>query len=343
MRRKVHFQNLTRVTDMKHKTIPIFIPHMGCPNDCSFCNQRKITGASTTVTKEIVDEQIAKALSTISSDEDFTEIGFFGGSFTGIEKDIQNEFLSVAKKYVDMGKLQAIRLSTRPDYIDDDILKNLKDFGVTTIELGAQSMDDDVLIKNRRGHTEKDTIAASNLIKKYGIKLGLQMMTGLYGDSDETCMKSLEKIIALKPDCVRIYPTLVLRDTYLDELYKAGKYTPQTLDDAVSLCADLKERFDEENIPVIRIGLMASDNINPDVDVVAGPYHPSVGELVMSEIYFRRILKQLKGDAKILVNKKDISAFVGNKKRNIEKLKSVGFDVTFKADDNIQEGEFKIF
>lgn len=342
MQRKVHFQNLARVTEMKHKTIPIFIPHMGCPNDCSFCNQRKITGASTTVTKEMVNSQIEEALSTVSLGEDFTEIGFFGGSFTGIEKDIQNDFLSVAKKYVDMGKVQAIRLSTRPDYIDDGILKNLKSFGVTTIELGAQSMDDGVLIKNRRGHMEKDTIAASNLIKKYGINLGLQMMTGLYGDSDETCINSLEKIIALKPDCVRIYPTLVLRDTYLDELYKAGKYTPQTLDDAVNLCADLKERFDEENIPVIRIGLMASDNINPDVDVVAGPYHPSVGELVMSEIYFRRILKQLKGDAKILVNKKYISAFVGNKKRNIEKFKSVGFSVAFKADDNIQEGEFKI-
>ena len=326
---------------MKHKTIPVFVPHMGCPNDCSFCNQKKITGTDTKVTEEVVENQIKEALITVSSD-DFVEIGFFGGSFTGIERDTQNKFLKIAKKYVDMGNVNAIRLSTRPDYIDDDILNNLKDFGVTTIELGAQSMDDSVLLKNRRGHTYDDIVKASRLIKEHKISLGIQMMTGLFGDSDETCMKSLEKIVALHPDCVRIYPTLVLRDTYLHQLYEEGVYTPQTLDDAVKLCADLKERFDEENIPVIRIGLMTSDNINPDVDVVAGPYHPSIGELVLSEIYLRKILKEIKENAEILVNPKDISAFVGNKKSNIEKLKRAGFSVTFKADTNIKTGSFKI-
>ena len=326
---------------MKHKTIPVFVPHMGCPNDCSFCNQRKITGTDTKVTEEVVEKQIKEALITVSSD-DFVEIGFFGGSFTGIERDTQNKFLKIAKKYVDSGKVNAIRLSTRPDYIDDDILKNLKSFGVTTIELGAQSMDDSVLLKNRRGHTYDDIVKASRLIKEHKISLGIQMMTGLFGDSDATCMKSLEKILALRPECVRIYPTLVLRDTYLHKLYEEGLYTPQTLDNAVKLCADLKERFDEENIPVIRIGLMTSDNINPDVDVIAGPYHPSIGELVLSEINFRRILKEIKKDAEILVNPKDISAFVGNKKSNIEKLKSAGYSVTFKADAGIAEGSFKI-
>lgn len=327
---------------MKQKTIPIFVPHMGCPNDCSFCNQRKITGSDTLVTAESVENQIIAGLKTIPEDTDFIEVGFFGGSFTGIDKKIQNSFLDVAKKYFDSGKINGIRLSTRPDYIDDEILRNLKDFGVTTIELGAQSMDDDVLFYNRRGHKCQDTVYASKLIKKYDIKLGLQMMTGLYCDTKETCMQSMEKIIELKPDCVRIYPTLVLKDTYLDELYKSKDYKPQSLFEAVQLCADMKERFDAEGIKVIRIGLMASDNINPDVDVVAGPYHPSIGELVKSEVYFRKILKEIKEDSDIFVNEKEISAFLGNKKENVKRLKENGFDVSFKVDKNILAGNFKI-
>ncbi len=327
---------------MKRKTIPIFVPHMGCPNDCSFCNQRKITGKISELTPKEAELQIIEALKSMPEDTDFVEIGFFGGSFTGIDMGLQQEFLTVAKKFVDIGKAHAIRLSTRPDYINDEILDMLKSFGVTTVELGAQSMDDRVLAMNHRGHTSKDTIDASNLIKSKGIKLGLQMMTGLYGDSDKTCKESLEKIVAQNPDCVRIYPTLVLKGTYLDELYNCGKYTPQTLQDAVLLCADLKERFDKESIPVIRIGLMASDNINPDADVTAGPYHPSIGELVQSEIYLRDIIKEIDTDAEILVNPKDISAFVGNKKSNIERLKDAGFDVSFKADVSISAGKFKI-
>ncbi len=327
---------------MKHKTIPVFVPHMGCPNDCSFCNQKKITGEESEITPKSADLQIEAALKTIPKDADCVEIGFFGGSFTGIDIELQREFLSVAKKYKDSGAVDEIRLSTRPDYIDKKILDMLCDYGVTTVELGAQSMDDRVLLLNHRGHTFGDTVRAAGLIKKSGIKLGLQMMTGLYGDDDETCIKSAEKIIALKPDCVRIYPTLILSGTYLEELYKNGSYRPQTLDDAVSLCAKLKERFDKEKIPVIRIGLMASDNINPDADVVAGPYHPSIGELVMSEIYLKNILKEISTDAEILVNKKDISAFVGNNKKNIKRLKEAGYEVTFKSSEEIAPGSFKI-
>lgn len=327
---------------MKHKTIPIFVPHMGCPNDCSFCNQRKITGVSTTITKEDVDAQIKSALSTMPDNTEFVEIGFFGGSFTGIDKNTQNEFLEVAKCYKDEGLVQAIRLSTRPDYIDKEILKRLKEYGVTTIELGAQSMDDGVLAANRRGHKSEETVRASRLIKEFGINLGLQMMTGLYKDTVDTCRESLEKIISLRPDCVRIYPTLVLSGTYLAELFCSGVYKPQTLDEAVSLCADLKERLDEENIKIIRLGLMASDNINPDSDVISGPYHPSIGELVQSEIYLKKMLKVIDCNADILVNEKDISAFSGNKKSNIKKLSDAGFSVRFIADKSISRGEFKI-
>jgi len=327
---------------MKHKTIPIFVPHMGCPNDCSFCNQRKITGVSTTITKEDVDAQIKSALSTMPDNTEFVEIGFFGGSFTGIDKNTQSEFLEVAKCYKDAGLVQAIRLSTRPDYIDKEILKMLKEYGVTTIELGAQSMDDGVLAANRRGHKSEDTVCASRLIKEFGINLGLQMMTGLYKDTADTCRESLEKIISLRPDCVRIYPTLVLSGTYLAELFHSGVYKSQTLDEAVSLCADLKERLDEENIKIIRLGLMASDNINPDSDVISGPYHPSIGELVQSEIYLRRILKEMDCNADILVNERDISAFLGNRKSNVKKLSDSGFSVHFITDKSISRGEFKI-
>jgi histone acetyltransferase (RNA polymerase elongator complex component) len=286
--------------------------------------------------------QILVALGTMPDDVDCVEIGFFGGSFTGIDIDLQKEFLTVAKKYKDSGKVHAIRLSTRPDYIDDEILDMLKSYGVTTVELGAQSMEDRVLALNRRGHTSEDTIKASKLIKSRGINLGLQMMTGLYGDDDRTCLESLEKIVALRPDCVRVYPTLVLKGTYLDELYQSKKYTPQTLDEAVLLVSKLKQRLDTENIPVIRIGLMASDNINHDADVIAGPYHPSLGELVQSELYYRQIADVIDGDAIIFVNPKDISAFVGNKKKNIRRIKELGYNISISNDENVKPGEFKI-
>ncbi len=326
---------------MKHKTIPIFVPHMGCPNDCSFCNQRKITGVTELTPKE-ADLRIMTALGTMPDNVDCVEIGFFGGSFTGIDIDLQKEFLTVAKKYKDSGKVHAIRLSTRPDYINNEILDMLKNYGVTTVELGAQSMNNRVLALNRRGHTSEDTIKASKLIKSKGINLGLQIMTGLYGDDNKTCLESLEKIVALSPDCVRIYPTLVLKGTYLDELYQNKKYTPQTLDEAILLVSELKQRLDMENISVIRIGLMASDNINPDADVIAGPYHPSMGELVQSELYYRQIADVIDSDSVIFVNPKDISAFVGNKKKNIEKIKELGYDVSFRNDENVKPGEFKI-
>ncbi len=325
----------------KQKTIPIFVSHMGCPNDCSFCNQRKITGHSEAVTPEMADEIIKASLKTLPENT-FAEIGFFGGSFTGIPEKEQIGLLEVARKYVLNGNVNAIRLSTRPDYIDEEIVKTLKNYGVTTVELGAQSMDDDVLIKNRRGHSASDTERASYIIKNNGLKLGLQMMTGLYLDTYEKSIKTAEKIISLKPDCVRIYPTLVLKGTHLDMLYKSGEYTPQSLEDAVLLCADIKEMFDKENIPVIRMGLVSSDNINPGNDVSAGPYHPAFGELVLSEIYLRKLKEKVKKDCQILVNPHSISAFVGENKKNIKKMEQWGYKITFVQSDEIKNGEFKI-
>ena len=326
---------------MKHKTIPIFVPHMGCKNDCSFCNQRSITGIADEMTKEKAEQIIVSSLATMSK-EAVVEIGFFGGSFTGIEKELQVALLEVAKKYLDLGRVQAVRISTRPDYIDEETLSLLKEKGVKTIELGAQSMENSVLLKNHRGHTAEDTVKAANLIKKAGFGLGLQMMTGLFGDTEETAKKTADTIISLSPDCVRIYPTLVLKNTLLGQYFESGIYVPQTLDEAVRLCADLKEKFDEANISVIRMGLMASDNINFDRDVLAGPYHPSFGELVQSEIYFKKLKKAVRGDCEILVNPRDISAFVGNKQSNMKRMKEKKIRIKFVQNTTIPEGTFQI-
>lgn len=323
----------------KRKTIPIFVAHMGCPNDCAFCNQRTITGHTDTVTPKMAENIIEKSLATIKKDT-FVEIGFFGGSFTGIDKTLQTELLQVANCYLERGFIKAIRLSTRPDYIDENIVAFLKSYGVTTVELGAQSMNDRVLSLNRRGHSASDTFRAAKIIQDGGLSLGLQMMTGLYGDTPEICMKGARKIADMSPACVRIYPTLVLKNTYLAKLYNEGVYQPQSLEDAVLLCADLKELFDEKNIPVIRMGLMASDNIDTKNDVVAGPFHPSFGELVQSEQYFRRLKKSVVEDSVLFVHPTSVSAFIGNQKWNIKRMKQLGIQIEFRQDESVLPGEF---
>ncbi len=325
----------------KQKTIPIFVPHMGCPNDCSFCNQKTITGQSSVMTPALAKQTIENALTTIAEDS-FVEIGFFGGSFTGIEKDLQKQFLEVAQGFLRKGNVHAVRLSTRPDYIDEETALMLKCYGVKTVELGAQSMDDRVLAMNHRGHTCQDTERAAKTITDAGLQLGLQMMTGLYGDTESTCIESARKMIALSPDCVRIYPTLVLRGTMLSRLYKEGAYQPRTLEQAVSLCADIKTLFDEANIPVIRLGLQATDNINPDKDVVAGPYHASFGELVQSELYFRKLKACVHADCDIAVHPSSLSAFLGNRKCNIEKFNQLGIRVRFIQDTAVMPGTFQL-
>ena len=325
----------------KHKTVPVFVSHMGCPHDCAFCNQRTITGQTETVTPDLADRIISRAISTVPQDAT-VEIGFFGGSFTGIDLSLQQGLLAVAKSYVEAGKAHAIRLSTRPDYIDEYIVRMLADYGVTTVELGVQSMDNDVLSANFRGHTKEDTVHASNLIRAAGIHLGLQMMTGLKGDTDETCIRTAQEIMELNPACVRIYPTLVLCGTHLEHWYRDGSYVPQSLEAAISLCATLKNMFDSASIPVIRMGLMASDNLNSHTEVVAGPYHPAFGELVQSELYFRALEKSVTADACIFVHPKTISAFIGNNRRNIEKFRAKGYRVQFMENDNIPYGSFQI-
>lgn len=331
---------------MRYYNIPVFVPHEGCPHDCIFCNQRRITGMDTSVTAGEVREIIESHLKTLPDFDRYVEAAFFGGSFTGISPQKQCELLEVAYEYKKSGKIDGIRLSTRPDCISDEVLARLEGYGVTTIELGVQSMDDEVLHLSARGHKAQDVENAVNLIRKYPFRLGLQMMTGLPGDTSEKSIETAKKIIELRPDFVRIYPTLVLRDTALCRLYEEGKYTPQTLDEAVSICKELLLMFREAKIDVIRVALATTEEVSYSGAVVAGPYHSAFRELCEGEIYFDLICKELDKNTKItelLVNPAEISKAVGNKKRNVERIKEkYGITIRIKADDDVPQGKIKV-
>ena len=311
--------------------IPIFVPHLGCPHNCVFCNQKKITGLSTDMTPEIADSIIQAHLRTIPDSCKELEIAFYGGSFTGIEMNLQKKLLGVANNYKKQGMVHKIRLSTRPDYIDEDILSTLKENGVDIIELGVQSLDEDVLKLSGRGHTREDVFKASELIKKFKTELGLQMMIGLPGDTREKSINTAQNIIDLNPSCVRIYPTLVVRDTYLEKMFLEGLYTPLTLEEAVDISTDLLMQFEQNNINVIRIGLQPTENIALGKDVVAGPFHPSFRQLVESNVYKIILEDYLDGldknlfvnnDLIIEINQKEISNISGQNSKNIKFLKS---------------------
>lgn len=315
---------------IRNYIIPIFVPHIGCPNDCVFCNQRKITGISTDVTAEDVKEKIEDYLGTIPAENRVLEVAFFGGSFTGIDTEVQKTLLDVAYSYKKAGIVNKIRLSTRPDYIDDQRLDILEERGVDIIELGVQSMNPEVLKKSNRGHSREDVVAAADLIKERGFTLGLQMMLGLPGDNRETALETASALIALAPKIVRIYPTLVIKETELERDYLSGSYAPISLDEAVGISKILVYLFEKNGINVIRVGLQPSDNISEGGDIVAGPFHPSFRQLVEDEIYYD-ILKVSLGemdplelDGKTLTvesNPQLVSYMAGQNKRNKNRLK----------------------
>lgn len=311
---------------MKKRIIPIFVPHRGCPHDCIFCNQKKITGVSTEVTSEDVRNIIEEYLPTIDNDAS-VEVAFFGGSFTAIDEDIQNDLLEVAKEYVEKGLIQDIRMSTRPDCISEDILNRLKEYKVSIIELGVQSMDKNVLIDSVRGHDTEEVIKSAKLIKESGIKLGLQMMVGLPSDTEEKCIATARKFIELKPDCVRIYPTLVVKDTGLEVLLNKGEYKPFTLEQSIQIVKKLLALFYVNNINVIRVGLQATEDIQVGKAVVDGPHHPAFRELAESEMikdYLIYIAKKynIEKDITVKTNKKNVSKIIGNKKSNSTYMKN---------------------
>lgn len=324
----------------KHSNISIFVPHVGCPNKCSFCNQRYITGKCMPPKKSDVINAVNVAITGKNYNPETTEIAFFGGSFTAINRKYMEGLLKTANAFVKKGIVKGVRISTRPDAIDDEILELLKFYGVTSIELGAQSMNDQVLKMNNRGHTAQDVVIASKLIKEHGFELGLQIMTGLFGDYDESAIETAQKIIELKPDTVRIYPTIVLKDTDLEALYKDGIYKPQKLEDAVALASKLYEMFWLANIRVIRLGLHSLE----ENAYIAGPWHAAFSELCQSQIMLNVVLGRLldRGSYIIYVSPSSISKMVGQARKNILYLKSLGFDCKVKADKSLKDWEFKI-
>ena len=317
---------------MKKGNISIFVPHNGCPQQCSFCNQKTITGKQSQPSAEDVKAAVETALKHKGYEY---EIAFFGGSFTAIERDYMTALLDAAYPYVKDGRVKGIRISTRPDFIDDEVLKLLKEKGVTSIELGAQSMDDEVLRANHRGHTAEDVENASHLIKSYGFELGLQMMTGLYLDTDEKAIETAKRLIALAPDTVRIYPTVVLKGTYLQELYDEKIYRPPAVDDAAALCTRLVPLFEKANIKILRLGLHASEEIKKNM--VAGAYHEAFGEIVQSRFMLNRVLKYPPGSYEILVNPKSVSKLKGQQKRNVYFLMEEGYNIKYTVTDKVDD------
>lgn len=309
----------------RHYNIPIFIPHVGCPFTCIFCNQKKIAAVTSPPKTEDIKQIIEQHLTTIAKNST-VEVAFFGGSFTAIERAWQIKYLQAVKSYLDSGEVGSIRISTRPDFIDENILNLLKEYGVKTIELGVQSLDDGVLQKSGRGYLVADVVRAAQLIKNHHFTLGIQLMLGLPGDNYDLAIKSAQIAISLRPDIARIYPTLVIQDTYLANLYARGLYEPLTLDEAVTISKEIYLQFIGEGIKVIRMGLHPSEELQTGEAIVAGPFHPAFGELVEQEIFYDRakgLLDQLKGEfSKIIiyVNPRDISKMIGNKRQNIIKL-----------------------
>lgn len=340
---------------MKHANISLFVPHAGCPHQCSFCNQKTISGSVKELTEKEVKETLLKAVED-NNEPTNTEIAFFGGSFTAIKREYMISLLETAKPFIDNGSFCGIRISTRPDAIDEEVLEILKSYKVTSIELGAQSTDSDVLLLNHRGHTRDDIIKASKLIKEKGFSLGLQMMTGLLGDTPKKSLATCEDIISLKPDTVRIYPTVVLDGTYLGELYKSGQYKPQTLEEATELCAVLLKRFYDENITVIRLGLHSGGNV--EEGYLSGPYHPAFGELCESKIYLELAKEELskryptentnicsltqRKNINLYVNDREISKMTGQKSVNKIALRRDGWDVTVKGMKTLKKYELII-
>ncbi|KGI40165.1 radical SAM protein [Clostridium tetani] len=303
----------------KHYIIPIFVPHEGCVHNCVFCNQNSITGISEVIDDKYTKDTIETYLQTINkTQETIIEVSFFGGSFTAIDINKQKRLLNVAKEYKEKGLIDFIRLSTRPDYIDDAILTNLKDYKVDIIELGVQSLDEEVLKKSARGHSEKDVKEASKLIHEYGFTLGHQVMLGLPGDSFEKDIKTALKVIEMKPKICRIYPALVIKNTPMEKMYKEGVYQPYTLEEAVEISKELYNIFTENNIEVIRIGLQPTEEINEGGELVAGPFHPAFRELVEGKLINERILDYLQDKnyekVEIEINPKTISKLYSNKK-----------------------------
>ncbi|MFY9506508.1 MAG: radical SAM protein [Caldicoprobacterales bacterium] len=329
------------------KIVPVFIPMLGCKFKCVFCNQHIITGHKDAAFKQI-ESQIEQGMAHISKDKPCDEIAFFGGSFTCLPVAFQKQVLDLAKPYIDKGLAKGIRISTRPDYIDTASLELLEDANVTTIELGIQSTNERVLFHSGRGHTVSCIFDSARLIKDKAFKLGLQMMVGLPKDTREIAIKTASDIISLEPDYVRIYPTLVLKGSSLEEMLKTDDYKAMSLEEAIDQVCHLKIMFDYNGIKVIRTGLQSNEDLDLGRGLVEGPYHPAFGELVESQIlykWFKYAIDQLIGKARakieINVNPKDLSKAIGQRRANLSRLrlKYPASKITIGANDSIEKEE----
>ena len=309
---------------MRHINIPIFIPHLGCPHACVFCNQRKISGVQSFSLENVI-ESIDAVLTTVS-EEDEVEIAFFGGSFTAIDRDLMVKLLEIGYSYIERGLVKALRCSTRPDAIDEEILSILKQYGIQTIELGMQSASDKVLCASARGHTFSETVASATMVKEAGFDLVLQMMLGLPCSTLDDELLTAREIVRLKADGARIYPTVVFYDTELCELAKRGEYTPLSVDEAVKRGCEVFRVLSENGVKVIRIGLSANESLTSSEAVYGGANHPALGELIYSEYYFEVLCDLLekaehKGEPVVVyVNKNELSRAIGHKKKNKMRL-----------------------
>jgi len=331
---------------LKHYTIPIFIPHAACPFQCVFCNQKKISDQLNIPSSKDIENTINNHLLTLPKENAFIEIGFFGGSFTAIPFQEQEKYLEIASKYISKGVVKEIRVSTRPDFIDNNILIMLKKYGVRTIELGAQSMDEEVLANSGRGHKVEDIVEAALLIKNAELNLGLQMMIGLPFDTLEKSKQTAIQIINLKADCSRIYPTLVIKDTILEKLYQQNKYNPLSIEEAVEWTKEIYNIFLNSDTKVIRVGLHPSEGLTKGNSLIAGPFHSSFRELVLTKIWndlFKRI--NLENNLKkitIFVAKDQLNYAIGYNSTNKNELLKIYSSVVFKTDDSLKGNIFYV-
>ncbi len=316
----------------RHANLSIFVPHVGCPHKCSFCNQNTITG-QTDIPRAADVKAVCEKAAASGIDMSQTEIAFFGGSFTAVPRAYMIELLEAAKPYVEMG-FKGIRCSTRPDAVSPEILDILISYGVTAVELGAQSMCDYVLELNERGHTSADVEAAARLVKQYGFTLGLQMMVGLYGSTPEKDIETAQRLISLEPSEARIYPTVVLKNTKLGELYQAEIYKTYSIDEAVELCSELLDMFTRAGIRVIKLGLHSSTDV--ERDMLGGIYHPAFRELCESRMYRKRMEESMNSEKEytFTVAPQNLSKALGQHRSNIEYFMKKGIKISIKPNPN---------
>ncbi len=330
----------------KQYIIPIFLAHQGCPHDCIFCNQEHISGKERgrRPDPDEIRRIIADHLERRPHDRcERVQVAFYGGSFTCLPERVQRRCLQAVSPWLKSGGVDSIRCSTRPDCISDNALRILKEFGTETVEIGVQSMDDAVLARARRGHSVADIDRAVTLLRHWNFEVGIQLMFGLPGESEEGFLAGVDRALALSPDFLRLYPTLVLEDSGLVSPWLLGDYQPFSLSAAVDCCARALVRCRKAGIPVIRIGLQASEQLAGKI--LAGPWHPAFGELVESRIWLRQILGLLAGleegaHMNIVVSHRDVSAVIGNNKTNIRTLDAIGYAgrYTITGDRSVEKG-----